>query len=64
MQDEIKSLKIELENAEATQERDRLLMLTDSLHKEVQLSGKKIEQQTRVIHFLNEKLSQFEMENI
>lgn len=33
MQDEIKALKSEVEHAEAAQERDRLLVLTDSLYK-------------------------------
>ena len=40
MQDEIKALKVELESSEVSQERDRLVILTDSLHKEIQLSGK------------------------
>jgi hypothetical protein len=30
----------------------------------MQLATKKMEQQTRIIHFLNDKLSQFERENI
>ena len=39
-------------------------MLTDSLKKEIYLSGKKIDQQARMIHFLNDKLSLFEVENV
>jgi hypothetical protein len=38
-----------------------LLILTDSLKKEIYLGGKKVDQQARMIQFLNEKLSLFEM---
>jgi hypothetical protein len=39
-------------------------VLVDSLRKELHLSGRKMEQQTRVIQFMNEKLSLYEMENV
>lgn len=41
-----------------------MLILTDSLKKEIYLGGKKVDQQARMIQFLNEKLSLFELENV
>jgi hypothetical protein len=40
------------------------VILTDSLKKEIYLHSKKVEQQVRIIQFLNEKLSLFEVENV
>lgn len=64
LQDEIKSLRAQLESSEAEQEREKLGGLVESLRKELHLSGRKMEQQARVIQFMNEKLSLYEVENV